>query len=101
MQTHSTIRASLKDLIVQMATKRISKKPRRKNSWLSRLLKRRTETVTPSPAHQDHSSHALFKKGEVVDLNFDNYKEFISDPDKDVIVEFYDDRVFLFHSSEN
>jgi len=31
-----------------------------------------------------------------VDLDFTNYNDFIRDPEKDVIVEFYDDRVFLF-----
>lgn len=52
--------------------------------------------MTPSAAHRDQSTHALFKKGEVVDLDFTNYNDFIRDPEKDVIVEFYDDRVFLF-----
>lgn len=77
-----------------MVSKKISKKPRRRNSWLSRLFSR--ETATPAPADQDIPNDPQLKKGEVVELNSENYKRFISSSDKDVIVEFYHERVIFF-----
>jgi hypothetical protein len=84
-----------------MVSKEISKKPHRKNSWLTRFLIRRTKSVTPGLAHQDIPNDPQLKKGEVVELNSENYKNFISIPGKDVIVEFYHDRVILLPSFDN
>ena len=75
-----------------MVSKKISKKPRRKNSWLTRFLTRRTESARPAAAHPDKPDDPPLKKGEVVELNSENYDNFIS-ADKDVIVEFYHHRV--------
>src|SRR5271154_6162512 len=83
-----------------MVLKKIFKKPRRKNSWLARLLRGQTESVTPPESHLDTCSNPP-SKGQVIELNSDNWKHIVGDPERDVVVEFYDARVLIINSFPN